>query len=127
MLLRLLAISASAALLAGAAQAQTTQAPTGASPPVDAASPAPTAPVESTTAPAIASPTPAAPVDTTGYNSQSSAAIPASTSTLGDPATLKAGDAGVVSNGPVPDTRENRAKYGRPDSSAGKHTAPAGN
>jgi hypothetical protein len=32
----------------------------------------------------------------------------------------------VVSNGPVPDTKENRAKYGRPMSHAGRHTAPTG-
>jgi hypothetical protein len=33
----------------------------------------------------------------------------------------------VVTNGPVPDTRANRAKYGRPLSNAGKRTAPIGN
>jgi hypothetical protein len=33
----------------------------------------------------------------------------------------------VVTNGPVPDTRENRARYGQPLSRAGKRTAPAGN
>ncbi|HEY5105532.1 MAG TPA: hypothetical protein VII73_02035 [Caulobacteraceae bacterium] len=33
----------------------------------------------------------------------------------------------VTTNGPVPDTRANRAKYGRPMSNAGKRTAPAGN
>ncbi len=33
----------------------------------------------------------------------------------------------MVSNGPVPDTPENRAKYGQPMSNAGKRTAPAGN
>ncbi len=32
-----------------------------------------------------------------------------------------------VTNGPVPDTAENRAKYGSPMSHAGKHTKPAGN
>lgn len=41
--------------------------------------------------------------------------------------TLKAGDPSVVSNGPVADTAENRAKYGGPDSSTGKRTKPAGN
>ena len=115
MLMRLLAITASAALLAGAAQAQ------------DSA----TAGAQVVAQPAA--PAPSAPVDTSGYNSQASgsaagaAVVPASSSALGDSATLKAGDAGVVSNGPVPDTSENRAKYGKPDSSAGKHTQPAGN
>ena len=33
----------------------------------------------------------------------------------------------LVTNGPVPDTPENRAKYGAPMSNAGKRTAPAGN
>ena len=33
----------------------------------------------------------------------------------------------VVTNGPVPDTAENRARYGQPLSRAGKRTAPAGN
>lgn len=37
------------------------------------------------------------------------------------------GNVQVVSNGPVPDTAENRAKYGGPMSRAGKRTAPAGN
>ena len=35
--------------------------------------------------------------------------------------------ANVVTNGPVPDTAENRAKYGKPMSNAGKHSKPAGN
>ena len=51
----------------------------------------------------------------------------ASSDTLGDASKMKAGDTNVVSNGPVPDTRENRAKYGRPMSQGGRHTAPAGN
>lgn len=33
----------------------------------------------------------------------------------------------TVTNGPVPDTRENRAKYGQPLSRAGKMTAARGN
>ncbi len=33
----------------------------------------------------------------------------------------------TTTNGPVPDTAENRAKYGQPMSRAGKRTAPAGN
>ena len=42
-------------------------------------------------------------------------------------AMLKAGDANVVTNGPIPDTAENRARYGAPISNGGKRTAPAGN
>ena len=33
----------------------------------------------------------------------------------------------LISNAPVPDTRENRAKYGQPLSNAGRRTLPAGN
>jgi hypothetical protein len=33
----------------------------------------------------------------------------------------------IVSNGPIPDTKENRAKYGKPLSNAGRMTKPAGN
>jgi hypothetical protein len=33
----------------------------------------------------------------------------------------------LVTNGPVPDTPENRARFGGPDSNAGRHTAPVGN
>ena len=71
------------------------------------------------------------------------AGVPASAMTM-DPATgamvvrqdsvtpeqaamLKAGDANVVTNGPIPDTAENRARYGSPISNGGKRTAPAGN
>ncbi len=40
---------------------------------------------------------------------------------------LAKGDNTMVTNGPVPDTAANRAKYGKPMSHAGKKTAPAGN
>lgn len=40
---------------------------------------------------------------------------------------LKAGDPSVVSNGPVPDTAENRARYGAPISNGGRKTRPVGN
>jgi hypothetical protein len=72
----------------------------------------------------------------TAVNPPSPSALPAgasadgqflSSNTLGDTSKLKAGDVGVVSNGPVPDTPENRAAYGKPLSNAGKHTAPIGN
>ncbi len=41
--------------------------------------------------------------------------------------TLKAGDPTVVSNAPIPDTRANRQRFGRPMSMTGRKTAPAGN
>jgi hypothetical protein len=33
----------------------------------------------------------------------------------------------TLSNQPIPDTRENRAKYGQPNSNAGKRSAAKGN
>ena len=40
---------------------------------------------------------------------------------------LQSGNNTTVTNGPVPDTAANRAKYGKPMSHAGRRTAPAGN
>ena len=40
---------------------------------------------------------------------------------------LAAGDNAVITNGPVPDTPANRAKFGGPMSNAGRKTHPAGN
>jgi hypothetical protein len=40
---------------------------------------------------------------------------------------LAGGGNTLVTNGPVPDTPANRAKYGGPMSLTGKHTKPAGN
>ncbi len=71
-----------------------------------------------------------APADAGALPKGASAASPAgqyvSSDTLGDASKLKAGDANVVSNGPVPDTPDARAQYGRPLSDAGKRTAPNG-
>ena len=80
--------------------------------------PAPPAPQDST-APTVAPQTDIAP----------SPAAPMPATQLGTPvsATTDATGAQVVSNGPVPDTPANRAKYGKPMSHAGRHTAPAGN
>ena len=72
----------------------------------------------------VASPTamaaPAAGVNASGV-------LPVSSKTPEEQAMLKAGDSNVVSNPPVADTPENRAKYGKPDSNAGKRTAAKGN
>jgi hypothetical protein len=40
---------------------------------------------------------------------------------------LRDGDNRLVTNGPVPDTPANRARYGKPLSHAGKKTPPSGN
>jgi hypothetical protein len=109
-------IVASAGLLAGgAAYAQSdSYQPAPAPPPVPAAQ-APAAPDASAPAPAAAS--------EPGRMQLAQAA----TYQFGDPAQWKAGDPGIVSNGPVPDTPQNRAQYGAPDSHAGQRTQPAGN
>jgi len=64
--------------------------------------------------------------DTAATNS--SATINESSPTPPDQAyALKAGDPSVVSNAPVPDTKANRARFGKPMSMTGQRTAPAGN
>jgi hypothetical protein len=66
----------------------------------------------------------------TSVNSSTSADTSTS-STTATSATTSGADVSVtttlVTNGPVPDTAENRAKYGQPMSRAGKRTAAAGN
>ena len=58
-----------------------------------------------------------------------SAAVGASTttSTTTDLATGTSVSSSLTTNGPVPDTAENRARYGTPMSNAGKRTKAAGN
>jgi hypothetical protein len=83
-----------------------------------------TVPVGATPSETVAAP----PVDT---------GVTTSTSTTATTETAAATDAAApasatvttstVTNGPVPDTAENRAKYGQPMSRAGKRTAARGN
>jgi hypothetical protein len=61
-------------------------------------------------------------------------APPPSMVTPGEPGTtpdqiraLRDGENRLVTNGPVPDTPANRARFGKPLSHAGKKTAPTGN
>ncbi len=75
-------------------------------PTAEALPPAPTVSATSTT-----ETTPAAPA----ASADVSASAPATVTNL------------TVTNGPVPDTAENRAKYGQPMSHAGKRTAARGN
>ena len=86
--------------------------------------PAPTASTVMATdpaaAPALAPAAPEAGVNTSGT-------VAVSSKSPDEQAALKAGDANVVSNPPVADTKANRAKYGLPDSNAGKRTVPKGN
>jgi hypothetical protein len=46
---------------------------------------------------------------------------------IGEAWRLRAGDPYVVTNGPVPDTQQNRARFGGPMSRTGRMTAPVGN
>ncbi len=99
---------AASALMSGAALAQAAD-PTGV--------PAPAIPVisaDQTTTVTTTAPAPTGQATTTSV-------------TASDPATGTTVTSSMVSNGPVPDTAENRAKYGGPVSHAGKHTAPKGN
>jgi hypothetical protein len=99
MLKHLLTATAALALMAGAAHAQTAPA----SPPAATPDASPK-PMDSATT------TSAAPAPMT-----EPAAAPAVVSVA------------TVTNGPVADTPENRAKYGQPMSRAGKRTTPKGN
>jgi hypothetical protein len=134
MFVRIASAAAALALMSGVAVAQST-APEAAAPQAGApVNPDPTAaaPADQTLPadPSAATTTPADPA---------AAAMPAPTGTAVDTsglvsssspetqATLKAGDANVVSNPPIADTPENRKLYGKPLSNAGKHSAPKGN
>ena len=110
--LRLILAAAAVACLFGGAAFANADLPsatdTGASPPV--ASDQPTAPVDPATVTTDQAPMPQAPAAATS-------------------ATDSSANVGVqvIASQPVPDTPENRAKYGQPMSHAGKHTRPAGN
>nr|WP_295109254.1 fasciclin domain-containing protein [uncultured Caulobacter sp.] len=91
--------------------------------PADPAQAAPTQASDMAADPAAspsATSAPASGVNTSGV-------VPVSSQSPDAQASLKAGDPNVVSNPPVADTPENRAKYGKPMSNAGKRTAPKGN
>jgi hypothetical protein len=71
------------------------------------------------------------PADTSAPPSEAAASPPPAADTTAIAATDTDANASfttqTVTNGPVPDTAENRAKYGQPMSRAGKRTAAAGN
>ncbi|WP_334162757.1 hypothetical protein [Phenylobacterium sp.] len=54
-------------------------------------------------------------------------AAASATTTAADASTSASVTTSMTTNGPVPDTAENRAKYGQPLSRAGKRTAARGN
>lgn len=47
--------------------------------------------------------------------------------TYGEPTSAVVAEGGVYTNGPIPDTPENRARFGGPRSHAGRLTSPRGN
>ena len=119
----LLGAAAMGALMTGAAHAQSTS--VNASPPSSAsASSAQSAdPVANPMAAAVASGTPAA-ADPAPASAASTGVTATSATTYGQGASVTAT---TTTNGPVPDTAENRRKYGAPMSNAGKRTAAKGN
>jgi hypothetical protein len=131
MLVKVLAAAGAAALLAGSAFAQSQATPSGSAPDASASQPAPSpgaAPSPD------ASATGAAPAPTGGIPSDSAGAAPSpSGSSAGSSGYNvrqpgeQASNTNVITNGPIPDTKENRARFGPPDSAAGRRTRPKGN
>jgi len=97
-------------------QAQPAPPPTAASAPQTPAAPDAASPVAATTQDA------AAPMGSPANPIPESSPTP-----VAQAGGLTAGDPSVVSNGPVPDTKANRARYGKPLSAAGRATDPSGN
>ena len=104
--------TAAAALLGGAAYAQQPAEPTQSS--ASTSRSADTPPANAT-------------VGATSTTYGTPAPAPAATTSGADVSTAATFTSMTVTNGPVPDTAENRAKYGQPLSRAGKRTAARGN
>ncbi|KSB87673.1 hypothetical protein AS593_15035 [Caulobacter vibrioides] len=116
-------VSAQAAPAAAPAPDQATT-PSATDAPADQALNPTTSPAAAPADPTAATTAPAA---ETGTAAPTSATLPASSMSPDQQATLKAGDANVVSNPPVADTPENRKAYGAPMSNAGKRSSAKGN
>lgn len=96
--------------------------------PAPTASSAPPTTVDAPAAPDAASPVAAVTQNAGAPMGSPANPIPESSPTPAPQAgALVASDPTVVSNGPVPDTKANRARYGKPLSATGRATAPAGN
>jgi hypothetical protein len=120
----LLAAAAIAAMTAGAAAAQSMAAPSGSD--TTSAPSANAAPMDTSAAPAMAAPS-ADQNGTPAAATMPGQTVESSPTPAANAYTLKAGDPNVVSNAPIPDTRANRAQFGKPMSNAGRRTAAAGN
>lgn len=77
--------------------------------------------------PSAAGTNPAITPSATMLGADASAVVPMSSQPPQVQSTLKVGDPNVVSNPPVADTAANRARFGQPESNAGKKTIPKGN
>jgi hypothetical protein len=112
----LAAAGAASLLMAGAAYAQpTSPAPAPAYPSTGGAASTTTSTTDSSTS-------------VSGTTSSSSGVTTSTTTTSAEVAGQNASvTTSLTTNGPVPDTAENRRKYGGPMSHAGKHTAAKGN
>jgi hypothetical protein len=126
-----LATAAAITLLGGAAYAQQPAEPAAPAPdqkPAEATTAPP--PADATTpAPPASTATPAPPADT---SASSTSTTTATTDTSATAATSASSNAASFANlktasEPVPDTPENRKKYGKPMSNAGKKSAAKGN
>lgn len=80
-------------------------------------------PVGATPSETVAAP----PVDTSPADTTASTDVTAPAASATNYAQAASVTTTTVTNGPVPDTAENRAKYGQPLSRAGKRTAARGN
>lgn len=135
MIARLITAAAATALLAGAAHAQSSGPVSPSQAAAQNATGSWTGPLgQSSPAPMTSSSSSAG----ASMQMDSSMSSAPSASTMGADASVTASAAATpmagstvtvstVTNGPVPDTAENRAKYGQPMSRAGKMTRPAGN
>lgn len=125
-MMRLFTAAAAFALISGVAVAQTTTTTT-TTPSATTTMTNPAAPPAAVNDPSATSTNPATTPSATSMGVETAGVVPMSSQPPEVQATLKAGDPNVVSNPPVADTPENRAKYGAPMSNAGKRTAPKGN
>jgi hypothetical protein len=120
--------SAAIALLSGAAYAQTDATPDPDTAPVTQGA----TPSDTTAPPASDAATPPSDPDAATPPATAAAPPPVNSNPSAPAATQFAQQTAsfsnlTVTNGPVPDTPENRAKFGGPDSRAGRMTQPTGN
>jgi hypothetical protein len=121
----MIASAATAALLAGAALAQDAPANAPANAPASDTTVNPSSSNKSAPAPDAAAPPARAPSDSASRGASANSSDAATVApAAGAPAERTTN---TISSSPVPDTKENRERYGHPLSAAGRRTKPAGN